>query len=81
MYIDPKRIRTFNSATPKACDKYPSNAILDPIYNEHYVLTPKPALGATQLLSDPKNVQSAIRSKTLTAQEADIFSYSELTSF
>ena len=49
--------------------------------DENYVLKPKPVLRATPLLFEPKQVQTAINSNTLTAQEAGIYTNVELTNF
>ena len=81
-YIDLITRNTFNYASPISWDNNPQKVIaLDLDTNEHYVLRTKPVLRATPMLFKPKQVQSAVRLNTFTAQEAGINSNTELTSF
>ena len=82
MYIDPIKRQIFDCATPIPCDNNPQNVItLDLDFNEQYVLTPELVLRANTVLFEPKQVQSAISPSTFTPQEAEIYSYAELTNF
>ena len=64
-------------------DDNPQNVTALDIDNyKHYVLTPKPVLGASSMLHEPKQfVQFAISLTIFTAQEAGIYSNVELTNF
>ena len=70
--IDPITRPTFFYATPLSCDINPHIVIaLELGTDEHYVLTFKPVLRATPMLSGPEQAQSAIRQDTFTAEEAE----------
>ena len=71
MYIDARTRQTFDYASPVSCENNPQIVIVtDFDTNEQSVLTPNPALRATPMFFEPKQVQSAIIPFTLTAQEA-----------
>ena len=82
MYIDAVTRQIFNYATPISCINNAQNSnALDPDTDERYVLTPKPVLRATQILFEPKQVQSADSPISFTAKETGIHWNAELTHF
>ena len=82
MYIDPRTSQTFNHASTVSCDNNPQNVkVIDLDTNEQSVLTPNPALRATSMFFEPKQVQSAIIPITLNAQEAGYYSNAEFKNF
>ena len=82
MYVDPITRQTFEYATPIPCESNPQNIItLDPDTDQYYILTPKPIKNDPPLLFEPKQIQTAISPNTFTAQEAGIYSQTELKQF
>ena len=82
MYIDPRTRQNFNYASLVSCENNPQNVIvIDLDTNDQSVLTPNPALRATSMFFEPKQVQSAIIPITPTAQEAGYSSNAEFTNF
>ena len=75
MYIDPIARQTSHHALLISCDKNNRRNVLalELVADEHYVLTPKPALRATPMLFEPNQIQPAISPQTLTAQVPEFF--------
>ena len=80
MYIDLITRQTFNYVTSISCDNNPPIVMaLDRGNVEHCVLTTEPVLGATPMLFEPKQDQSAISPNTFTSQEAGLYTNAGVT--
>ena len=73
MYFNHKTRQTYEHAISRSFNYIRQNiVILAPVKDEHYVLTPKPAIRAILLLFGPKKVKSADKLITFAAQEPGI---------
>ena len=84
MYVDPITRQTYDYATPIACDNNPKNIFeLDPDSDDQdfYILGPQPIKRKQQLVFTPSQIKNTIRPNTFTAQDAGIYSNSELDQF
>ena len=84
MYVDPITRKTYDYATPIACDNNPKNIIeLDPDSDDQdfYILGPEPMKQKPPLMFTPSRIKTIIRSNTFTTQNADIYSNAEIDQF
>ena len=71
-------------ATPITCDNNPNNIIeLDPDSDDQdfYILSPEPIKRKPPLMFTPSQIKTTIRPNTFTAQDACIYSNTELNQF
>ena len=83
-YVDPITRQTYEYATPIPCDKNPRNIIeLDPDTDDQdfYILCPEPIKRKPLLMFTPNQIKTTIRPNTFTAQDAGIYSNTELDQF
>ena len=83
-YVDPFTRQTYEYATPIPCDKNPRNIIeLDPDTDDQdfYILCPEPIKRKPLLMFTPNQIKTTIRPNTFTAQDAGIYSNTELDQF
>ena len=84
MYVDPIKRQTFDYATPITCDNNPRNIIeLDPDSDDQdfYILGSEPIKRKPPLMFTPSQIKTTIRRNTFTAQDAGIYSNTELDQF
>ena len=84
MYVDPITRQIFNYATPIECRNNPQNTIeLDPdsVDEDFYVLTPEPLKREAPQMFEPTQIKTTIAPNTFTAQDAGIYSNTELDQF
>ena len=85
MYVDPITRQIYDYATPITCDNNPRNIIeLDPDSDDQdfYIHGPEPIKRKpTPLMFTPSQIKTTIRPNTFTAEDAGIYSNTELDQF
>ena len=81
MYVDPITRRTYDYATPIACDNNPRNTIELDTDSNFYNLGPEHIEPNPQLMFTPSQVKTTLRPNAFTAQDAGIYSNAELDQF
>ena len=84
MHVDPITRRTIDYATPTTCENNPKNNIeLDPDSDDQdfYILGPEPIKRKPPVMFTPSQSKTTIRHNTFTAQDAGIYSNTELDQF